>query len=60
MPELPEVSGLVGFLDERIVGRAIVGVELGKTANDSGPVPVTPFDAPTEPIPAQDVHPAGA
>ncbi|WP_144708517.1 Fpg/Nei family DNA glycosylase [Dermacoccus nishinomiyaensis] len=28
MPELPEVSGLVGFLDERIVGRAIVGVEL--------------------------------
>ena len=32
MPELPEVSGLVGFLDERIVGRAIVGVELASLA----------------------------
>jgi len=32
MPELPEVSGLVGFLDERIVGRAIVGVELASIA----------------------------
>lgn len=32
MPELPEVNGLVGFLDERIVGRAIVGVELASIA----------------------------
>ena len=32
MSELPEVSGLVGFLDERIVGRAIVGVELASIA----------------------------
>jgi hypothetical protein len=48
----------------------VVGVELGKTANGSGPVPLTPFDAaqaapdapdgPTEAIPAQDVQPAEA
>jgi len=37
----------------------IVGVELGKTANDSGPIPATPFDAaPAEGVPAQDVQPA--
>ena len=32
MPELPEVSGLVGFLTERLVGRAVVGVELASFA----------------------------
>lgn len=32
MPELPEVSGLVAFLRERIVGQAIVGVELASIA----------------------------
>lgn len=32
MPELPEVTGLVGFLAERIVGQAIVGVELASIA----------------------------
>lgn len=32
MPELPEVSGLVSFLEERAVGRAIVGVELASFA----------------------------
>lgn len=32
MPELPEVSGLVTFLDEHIVERAIVGVELASIA----------------------------
>lgn len=32
MPELPEVTGLVGFLAERIVGHAIVGVELASIA----------------------------
>ncbi|MGN6484310.1 MAG: hypothetical protein ACTHMX_07900 [Thermomicrobiales bacterium] len=49
----------------------VVGVELGKTANGSGPVPLTPFDAapvassdgdtptvPVETVPAQDVQPA--
>jgi formamidopyrimidine-DNA glycosylase len=29
MPELPEVEGLAGFLRERAVGRAVVGVEVG-------------------------------
>ena len=29
MPELPEVQALVDFLAERIVGLAVVGVELG-------------------------------
>lgn len=32
MPELPEVSGLVSFLNEAIVGHAIVGVELASIA----------------------------
>lgn len=32
MPELPEVSGLVTFLEERVVGRAVVGVELASIA----------------------------
>lgn len=32
MPELPEVSGLVAFLEERVVGRAVVGVELASFA----------------------------
>lgn len=32
MPELPEVSGLVGFLTERLLGRAVVGVELASFA----------------------------
>lgn len=32
MPELPEVSGLVAFLEERVVGRAVVGVELASIA----------------------------
>ncbi len=29
MPELPEVQALVDFLDDRAVGRAVTGVELG-------------------------------
>ena len=32
MPELPEVMGLVDFLRERLVGHAIVGVELASIA----------------------------
>lgn len=32
MPELPEVTGLVDFLRERIVGHAVVGVELASFA----------------------------
>lgn len=32
MPELPEVTGLVAFLEERVVGRAVVGVELASIA----------------------------
>lgn len=32
MPELPEVEGLVSFLNERIVGRAVIGVELASIA----------------------------
>ncbi|MGC4106845.1 MAG: hypothetical protein QM753_10910 [Thermomicrobiales bacterium] len=42
----------------------IVGVELGKTANGSGPIPTTPFDAAADAAahaastPAQDVRPA--
>ena len=36
----------------------LVGVELGKTANGSGPVPATPFDEEArEKTPAQDVQP---
>ncbi|MGC4190461.1 MAG: hypothetical protein QM589_04405 [Thermomicrobiales bacterium] len=37
----------------------IVGVELGKTANGSGPIPPTPFEATAaDASPAQDVRPA--
>lgn len=32
MPELPEVEALVGFLGERLAGRAVTGVELGSVS----------------------------
>ena len=50
MPELPEVQALVDFLDTRIVGLAVTGVELGSISvlKTFAPAPDTLVGAPVD------------
>jgi formamidopyrimidine-DNA glycosylase len=52
MPEMPEVHGLVTFLAERVVGLAVVGVEVGSISvlKTYDPAPTTLVGAPVDAI----------